>query len=175
MIGDGTAIGGTGIDVILMEELQSLKAAITANIRTTGQWASGATAESMMVTVSGTTAELVGRQAFGTLETGRKAGKVPRNMRDIIYRWMQAKGIHGAPMPYKTNRPHKYPDAQTRGDMYMASAISHTIATMGTRLYRQGGRADVYSNEIPKTIERIQSRVGAIFKVIIDQEIKINI
>ena len=47
MLGDGTYIGGTGIDTILMEEMQALKAAIISNIRSTGQWASGATAESM--------------------------------------------------------------------------------------------------------------------------------
>lgn len=176
MLNDGTVIGGESIDVILMEELQSLKAAITANIRATGQWASGATADSMMVYVSGNTAELVGRKAFGTLETGRKAGRVPRNMRDIIYRWMQAKGIHGQPMPYKTDyRPHKYPDAQTRGDMYMASAISHTIATMGTRLYRNGGRDDVYSRAIPETVRRINERLGRIFTATVEQQIKSNI
>lgn len=160
---------------VLMEEMESLRAAIINNIRTTGQWASGATAASMQVITSGNTVSLVGRSPFGTLETGRKAGKVPRNMAEIIYRWMQAKGIHGTPMPYKTNRPHKYPDAQTRGDMYMASAISHTIATMGTRLYRNGGRDDVYSTEIPKTMERIQQRLGIIFQAITEEQIKSNL
>lgn len=160
---------------VLMEEMESLRAAIINNIRTTGQWASGATAASMQVITSGNTVSLVGRSPFGTLETGRKAGKVPRNMAEIIYRWMQAKGIHGTPMPYKTNRQHKYPDAQTRGDMYMASAISHTIATMGTRLYRNGGRDDVYSTEIPKTMERIQQRLGIIFQAITEEQIKSNL
>lgn len=175
MLGDGTYIGGTGIDTILMEEMQTLKAAIISNIRSTGQWASGATAESMQVTVEGNTAVLYGRKAFGTLETGRKAGAVPRNMRDIIYRWMQAKGIHADPMPYKRAGHHKYPSAQMRGDMYMAGAISHTIATQGTRLYRNGGRADVYSQEIPAAVRRINERLGRIFQASIEQSIKLNI
>ena len=160
---------------VLMEEMESLRAAITDNIRTTGQWASGATAASMKVITSGNTVSLVGRYPFGTLETGRKAGRVPRNMADIIYRWMQAKGVHGRPMPYKRQGPHKYPDAQTRGDMYMASAISHTIATQGTRLYRSGGRDDVYSRAIPATLERIQKRLGSIFQLMTEEQIKSNL
>lgn len=181
MLGDGTYIGGTGIDTILMEEMQALKAAIISNIRSTGQWASGATAESMQVTVEGNTAVLYGRKAFGTLETGRKGTKddpsvkVPYNFIDIIYRWMQAKGIHADPMPYKRAGHHKYPSAQMRGDMYMAGDISHTIATQGTQLYRNGGRADVYSQEIPAAVRRINERLGRIFQASIEESIKLNI
>lgn len=160
---------------ILVDELESLRATIINNIRTTGQWASGKTAASMQVITQGNTVSLIGRSPFGTLETGRKAGPVPRNMRDIIYEWMQAKGIHGEPMPYKRGGHHKYPSAQTRGDMYMASAISHTIATMGTRLYRNGGRDDVYSQAIPATMQRIQARLGVIFQAVIEEQIKSNL
>ena len=172
---DSTAIGGTEIQAILSEELAALRQAITDNIRTTGQWASGATADSMQVVTTGTTGELTGRRAFGTLETGRKPGRVPRTIRDIIYRWMQAKGLHGRPMPYVRKGQHKYSSAQERGDWMMAGAIAHTIATQGTRLYRQGGRADVYSPEIKKTIARIDERITRIFETAIVQQIKSNL
>lgn len=174
MLNDGTIIGGAQIGQILSDELGTLKAAIINNIRVTGQWASGRTAESMKVMVSASMGELVGRKYFGTLETGRGPGPVPRNMSDIIYKWMQDKGVHADPMPYVRKGPHKYSSAQERGDRSMAAAIAHNIRTMGTSLYRNGGRDDVYSNEIPKAIERINTRLSGIYQAYVQQQIKLN-
>ena len=173
MLNDGTVITGATISQILTEELGTLKATIINNIRSTGQWASGKTAASMAVMVSGSIGELVGRRAFGTLETGRRGGRVPRDFAAIIYDWMQAKGIHADPMPYKTSRPHKYTE-QERGDRTMAYFISRTIRREGTRLYREGGRDDVYSRAIPTTIERINSRLSGIYVAAVAQQIKLN-
>ena len=173
MLNDGTVISGAQVSQILTEELGTLKATIINNIRATGQWASGKTAASMAVMVSGSIGELVGRRAFGTLETGRRGGRVPRNFAAIIYDWMQAKGIHADPMPYKTSRPHKYTE-QERGDRTMAYFIARTIRREGTRLYREGGRDDVYSRAIPTTIERINSRLSGIYVAAVAQQIKLN-
>ena len=173
MLNDGTVITGAQVSQILNEELGTLKATIINNIRTTGQWASGKTAASMAVMVSGSIGELVGRRAFGTLETGRRGGRVPRNFHNIIYDWMMAKGVHADPMPYKTSRPHKYTE-QERGDRTMAYFIAKTIRTIGTRLYRDGGRDDVYSRVIPVTIERINSRLSGIYVASVTQQIKLN-
>jgi hypothetical protein len=173
MLNDGTVITGASVSQILTEELGTLKATIINNIRSTGQWASGKTAASMAVMVSGSIGELVGRRAFGTLETGRRGGRVPRNFHNIIYDWMMAKGVHADPMPYKTSRPHKYTE-QERGDRTMAYFIAKTIRTMGTRLYREGGRDDVYSRAIPVAIERINSRLSGIYVAAVTQQIKLN-
>ena len=174
MLNDGTVITGAQVSQILTEELGTLKATIINNIRTTGQWASGKTAASMQVHVSGSIGELVGRRAFGTLETGRRGGRVPRNFHNIIYDWMMAKGVHAEPMPYKTSRPHKYTE-QERGDRTMAYFIAKTIRREGTRLYRNGGRDDVYSRAIPLTIERINSRLSGIYVASVTQQIKLNV
>ena len=173
MLNDGTVITGAQVSQILTEELGTLKATIINNIRATGQWASGKTAASMAVMVSGNIGELVGRKAFGTLETGRRGGRVPRNFEAIIYDWMQAKGVHAEPMPYKTSRPHKYSE-QERGDRTMAYFIARTIRREGTRLYREGGRDDVYSRAIPLTIERINSRLSGIYVAAVTEQIKLN-
>ena len=175
MLTGGSIIDGAAVGQILTEEMTSLKAVITNNIRAAGEWASGQTAASMQVTVSGMTGELTGRKAFGTLETGRRPGRIPRNMRDIIYEWMQHKGIHAEPMPYVTKGPHKYNSAQVRGDMSMAGAIAYTIKTRGTLLYREGGRNDVYSQAIPEAVARINARLGGIFKAVVDEQIKSNL
>jgi hypothetical protein len=173
MLNDGTVITGTQVSQILTEELGTLKATIINNIRSTGQWASGKTAASMAVMVSGSIGELVGRRAFGTLETGRRGGRVPRNFHNIIYDWMMAKGVHAEPIPYKTSRPHKYTE-QERGDRTMAYFIAKTIRRDGTRLYREGGRDDVYSRVIPTTIERINSRLSGIYVAAVTEQIKLN-
>lgn len=173
MLNDGTVITGASISQVLTEELGALRATIIGNIRATGQWASGKTAASMAVTVSGSMGELVGRKAFGTLETGRKGGRVPMDFAGIIYEWMQAKGIHAQPMPYKTSRPHKYTE-QERADRTMAYFISRTIRRDGTRLYREGGRDDVYSRAIPVTVERINSRLSGIYVAAVTEQIRLN-
>ena len=174
MLNDGTVITGAQVSQILTEELGTLRATIINNIRATGQWASGKTAASMAVMVSGSIGELVGRRAFGTLETGRRGGRVPRDFMGIIYDWMMAKGVHAEPMPYKTSRPHKYTE-QERGDRTMAYFIAKTIRREGTRLYRNGGRDDVYSRAIPLTIERINSRLSGIYVASVTQQIKLNV
>lgn len=160
------------VSILLKEELEALKQQIITNMRNANEVASGNTIKSMHVTASQDGGTLFGRSPFGTLETGRKAGRVPYNFQAIIYQWMQDKGIHGPAMPYKTKGQHKY-DPQKRGDLSLASAIAYTIKTKGTKLHRQGGRSDIYSNVIPDTIKRIGDRIMALIHTSIDS-IKIN-
>lgn len=147
---------------IIREELEALKQRIIENHRRAGQVASGRTIRSMKVTMRENGGMLTGRQAFGTLETGRKAGRTPYNFTDIIKQWIIDKGISVSPIQYKRqaseNWQPKY-TPQERGLNTMAGAIAHKIQTEGTRLYRNGGRSDIYSNEIPRAVENIQKRV----------------
>lgn len=146
------------VSILLKEELEALKQKIITNMRNANQVASGITIKSMHVEANDTGGTLFGRKPFGTLETGRKAGRVPHGFRYIILQWMRDKGIHAAPMPYVRGRKHKY-DPQTRGDLSMASAIAYTIYKKGTRLHRIGGRSDIYSNVIPETTKRIGDHI----------------
>lgn len=157
---------------IIREELERTKQLIIDHIRANGQNASGRTIKSMHVEVDQEGGTLFGRNYFGVLETGRRAGKIPHGFRYIILQWMQDKGIHGTPIAYKTDRPHKY-TPQQRGDMSMAGAIAHTIATRGSRLHRQGGRADVYSNVIPETMKRLGDRLISLIHMY-SESIKLN-
>lgn len=153
---------------IVREELTRFMERVRANHKNAGQVASGRTSASMHVEVEGDEGTVFGRMAFGTLETGRRAGRVPGNFRDIIRQWMADKGIKADPIPYvrkpSANWRPKY-TPQERGDMSLAGAIAHKIATSGTKLYRDGGRSDIYSNEIPVTTEAIMKRVVALFAV----------
>lgn len=144
--------------IILAQELEDLKARIIQNHIAAGQVASGRTAKSLRVEVSEEEGKLYGRRFFQGLETGRKGGKVPKRFYLIIRQWMKDKGIQAPPIPYKTNRPHKY-TPEERGALSMAAAIANTIRRKGTKLYRDGGRNDIYSREILKTREIVLRRV----------------
>ena len=144
--------------LIVTEELERARQLIINHIRINGQNASGRTIKSLHVEATEDEGVLYGHKPFGILETGRKAGKIPYSFRSIIYQWMQDKGVHGTPIPYKREGDHKW-TPQERGDLSMAGAIAYTIAKRGSRLHRMGGRADVYSNVVPETLERVRQRL----------------
>lgn len=155
------------VQKILGIELEELKNRIIANHVAAGQVASGNTRKSLRVEINNYEGILWGRAPFGTLETGRKAGRTPKGFAGIIRQWMKDKGIHAAPIPYVRQPSDRWQPKYTpqeRGDMSLAGAIAHTIRTKGTSLYRSGGRSDIYSNEIPKTENNIVSKLLAIYE-----------
>ena len=87
--------------IIVTEELQRARQLIINHIRANGQNASGRTIKSLHVEATEEEGVLWGHKPFGVLETGRKAGKIPYSFRSIIFQWMQDKGVHGIPIPYK--------------------------------------------------------------------------
>lgn len=130
---------------IVIEELQDLARRIAENIANNGQTASGRTARSLEVVDENDSLALYGRKAFGTMETGRKGGRVPRNFSDILYQWSLDKGI-------------AFSDERERRSF--AYLLAKKIQKEGTELFREGGRADVYSNEIQQTVENITQRIS---------------
>ena len=162
--------------VIVAEELELLKGRIIANMHAQNAVASGRTIRSLKVVPEEYGAALVSEQQmpFGVLETGRRGGKIPYGFAGIIYQWMQDKGVHSdRVIPYKTNKPHKYSE-QERADRSMAAAIAHTIAKSGSSLYRKGGRDTIYSQEIPKTIARIEAKLSTFVEAVVMEQIKLN-
>ena len=77
--------------------------------------------------------------------------KVPASFNAIIEQWIKDKGLN-----------------------LNSWAVSYKIIHEGTKLYRQGGRADIYSNEIPKTIESVGQRLLVIYDKQITETIKLN-
>lgn len=140
---------------LIIDCLNNIKERIASNILTKGEWASGKTAESMVVIPTERGGMLKGRPYFQSLEDGRPAGRVPYDFASIIRQWIIDKGIAVTPMPYKTNRPHKYTPAD-RGLNHMASAIAWSIKENGTRLYQTGGRDDIYSDVIADEVEKLK-------------------
>lgn len=159
------------IGKVLTEELSRLAERIKENHRRAGQVASGRTLRSINYDVQGNVGTLWGREPFGTLETGRRPGGVPLGFAQIIRQWIIDKGLPVQPIPYirkpsKNWQPKFSPEE--RGLRSMAGAIAHKIRTQGTSLFRQGGRADIYSNEIPDTIERVTQRISKVFSLMVE-------
>lgn len=143
---------------IVNEELSDLAQRIADNIARNGQTASGRTQQSLHVVEDDDSVTLYGRKAFGTMETGRKGGRVPRTFQQILYRWSIDKGIS-----FENER-------ERRSFAYL---LARKIQREGTALHRDGGRTDVYSNEIPTTVQRIRQRISAAFRMMVES-ININ-
>lgn len=159
------------IEAFVKAELEALQARIAANIGSTGRTASGRTAKSMEVEVIPWGGRLTGRAAFGTLETGRKPGKTPANFTAIIRQWIKDKGLRTTPIPYKRKPSDKWQPKYTpaeRGELSLAGAIAHKIRTEGTLLYRTGGDDNVYSNEIPATVEKLRAGILQMMRLTIN-------
>ena len=141
---------------ILLEELEDLRKRITENMGKADQIVTGRTRDSMQVTVEGNAGVLTGRRAFATLQTGsrpwsRKPKRVPKFFADLIGEWIDKKGLD----------LNKW-------------AVAHTIIHQGSKLYREGGRADIYSPELQPTIDRIGARILDQYAVLVTDRLIIN-
>ena len=141
---------------ILREELEDLRRRIIDNMGKADQIVTGKTRDSLQVNVRDTSGVLTGRQAFATLETGSRPWskppkRVPRFFADLIGEWIEAKGLD----------LNKW-------------AVAHTIIHQGSKLYRTGGRSDVYSPEIQKTMDRIGERIINQYDVLITDRLILN-
>lgn len=144
------------IRAILTEELEDLRRRITENMGSADQIVTGKTRDSMHVEVRDLSGVLTGRRAFATLETGsrpwsRPPRRVPRFFADLIGEWIEAKGLD----------LNKW-------------AVAHSIIHKGSSLYRAGGRADIYSPEIQKTMDTIGNRIMHHYELLVTDRLIIN-
>lgn len=130
---------------LVASELEALKQRIIENHRSAGQVASGRTIASLKVEITEDGGVLWGRSAFGTLETGRKPGKVPAGFWKIIRQWMDDKSI-------QVEKPDSF-----------AYLVARKIANEGTQLFREGGFYKIYSPEVKDTVERVSDGIGILF------------
>lgn len=156
------------IEKIVAPALESLAERIRKNHEGAGQRASGKTSQSIRVKLAENGGQILSREYFGTTETGRKSGKVPKGIQSIILQWAKDKGISIAPIPYKRQPTDKWRPKYTpqeRGYMSFAGAVSTSISKKGTRLHRNGGRNDIYSNEFKKTIQEVREELKHFYVV----------
>lgn len=156
-----------GLQLMLQEELQKLRARVATNIVKAGQNTTGKTIASMKTRVEATSDGFLGtltaRPYFGALETGSRPWRTqyyktkkdgsrylaaPKFFIDIMRDWMNAKNVPGSPF-----------------------LVATKIMSEGSKLFREGGREDIYTNEIPQTISNIQERFTGVFNFIVIQKL----
>ena len=147
---------------ILRDELEQLRQRIIANMGAADQIVTGKTRDSLQVAVApqaeGAYGVLPGRFAFAALERGtrpwvRKPGRVPRFFADLIGEWIAARGLEG--------RLNKW-------------AVAHTLIHKGSSLYRKGGRSDIYTPEIARTMENLGDRIIERYSVLVSDRLNFN-
>lgn len=150
------------VGAIIDNQLQILRENIIANSFAAGQKATGKTADSMTVRIFKegdiVVGELDARAFFGNLEQGNKPfgaqhfryradgttyPSAPKWFTEIIREWAEAKHL----------------------DFESPWAVATKIMTEGTELYRNGGRDDIFTPEIPKALKELQRRLAGLFDV----------
>lgn len=139
------------LNEILLKWGEQVADKIKRNLDDTGTTASGKTKNSIEVVVVDGDLTILGRQYFRSVEEGRPAGKIPYKFNEIIRKWMDDKGLaerFGTKEYQKRNA---------------AWIIAQKIKDSGTKLYRDGGREDIYTDvineELPKLFNEISGKV----------------
>lgn len=141
------------IEVMLTEVFEQAKRDIIANHERAGQVASGKTRDSLSVEVTSdttsATATMYGRKYFAALETGSAPWKKqykhpPKPFVETIAKWMVDKGIEGV----------------------SAYLVARKIMREGSKLYRDGGRQDIFTPVMSDIEERIDAELSSIFETI---------
>lgn len=137
-------------DNLVYDTLKTIRDRIAENIIDRGLNATGDTIRSMRIEVTGQgKGTLYGRQYFQSLEEGRPPtdSKPSRAMISSLQRWIDARGIDTTPW-----------------------AVANSINKNGTRLWRDGGRKDIYTEAINKTIEEVKDEVDIKVKAIMQNK-----
>ena len=152
------------LDTILSQWAENVIAKIQLNLESTGTNASGRTSASLDYEITDTGLIISGRQYFQGVEQGRPGGRVPYRFQDVIRQWMEDKGI--------ANQFGSTESAK-RSAAYL---IAKFIDEHGTKLYREGGRDDIFTSvfeeELPKLEEEVAIEVNRIVLTELDKVAK---
>lgn len=124
--------------------LRRIKERITDNIKDKGLWASGKTAESMEIVMNDSGGMLLGRKDFESLEHGSPPFKAPDDFNETIKQWIIDKGLL------------KFSDKKLNS---VSKKVAKKIEEQGTKLYRDGGRNDIYSDVIEEEVDDLFFRI----------------
>ena len=138
-----------GIEKVILDSLQALKAEIQQNIDATGKTASGKAKREIEIVREGDTYKLIGVPYFNILEEGRAGGRVPKGFYHIIKQWAVDKGIFAA---------------TDRDLSRFAYFTSRKIANFGTEQYRTGKRTDIYTDSVNKYVDSLSNKIGIFYQ-----------
>lgn len=137
------------VNDILREELESCKEDIIQRMADSGEYVSGDTASGFEVATENNSHGWIGGYSYvGVLEGGRKSGKVPVYFKEIIKRWILAKGL-------------QYQDPKDLERM--AASMAWVIHKEGTKLHRNGYKIDIFDTPVTNMMERLSKRISNYF------------
>lgn len=132
---------------IMTQWVEDVVNKIRQNLDSTGTTASGKTKESIEYTVENGELVITGRPYFRGVEIGRPGGRVPYNFTDIIQQWAKDKGII---------TQFGSTEAEQRN---VSARIAWFIREKGTKLFRNGGREDIYTSVINEELPKLQEKI----------------
>lgn len=154
---------------IVSNHLNAIKEGIELRMAQKGRNASGRTVGSLAVNATDTGGYLEGSSTFLYLEQGRGPGKVPMGFFDIIKEWVVAKGISYQDMIPKNGTPEQ-------GLARLSGAIAYSIMKNGTKLYRDHGYNEIFSEITEKELELMSQEASGVFEAEVEklQEIELD-
>ena len=147
---------------IVTSHLNAIKDGITARMAQQGRNASGRTVRSLVVTATETGGSLEGDSTFRYIEHGRGPGKIPHGFYDIIKDWVIAKGISYQQLAPRNGTPEQ-------GLTRLSGAIATSIMKNGTKLYRDRGYNDIYSELMEKELELMATETAGVFETEVEK------
>lgn len=138
---------------IIDKELKEAKDSIVSNMKSNGKYVSGKSAS--LVTVEGT--NLLAPVWIDTLENGRKEGKLPYNIKEILIQWGKSKGL----------------SFDSESDLNRWTFLTaKKIREFGTKQYRDSNYKDIYSSVIEDTANSLKESIEDSFTDYIINTIK---
>jgi len=142
---------------VLSEEGKTFSNRVKENLSSKGVTKSGRTANSLREEVSDNGLIVWGAYYFENLEKGVSPQQAQRldfnRVRDDLYKWSKY-------LPLTFN--------STKERFSFAWNTANKIVKFGTKLFREGGRKDIYSNEFQPLMDSISDRIG---KIIIEHKL----
>lgn len=158
---NGKGLSTESLKAMLDKAFSKCVSDIKTNSRNAGQVATGKTLRSLEYRVkaqgAGYVATILGRPYFGSLETGRgvyQGGKPdPAGFNQRLIEWMKARN-------FQCKDDAEY--------LRMANYLRWKINKFGTRLYRQGGRKDIFTPAVADLTEFVENELVTFFKTAIE-------
>jgi phage/plasmid-associated DNA primase len=89
-------------------------------------------------------------------------------------RFTEPQSVKEALEHYKTDNSTTLSWIDDKGLDLNKWAVAHTIIHKGSKLYRTGGRADIYTPEIAQTMENLGDRIIERYSVLISDRLNFN-
>lgn len=149
------------LNEILLKRLETIKEEVASRMDSLHRTATGKSVASLaIVSPRSMEAYLEGDAQWQVMQNGRSAGKGPYNFREIIKKWIDAKGISVQPKGRQTE--------ETAKDS-LAFLITRSILNKGTSLHRSNGYNDIYDSVVEEEVKNMQRDTGAFFEVEVDK------